>query len=101
MARIGEKEAKQSGVSSDTRSSEFQRRVIFGQNLRRLRMNKGWRQIDLAAKIGSGQVTISSWEICQSIPDDEMLERLAEALGCTVADLYRPDAAFVQFETRE
>ena len=51
---------------------------MFGENLKTLRKNKGITQEELAARLNVVRQTISKWEKGQSVPDAEMLAKLAE-----------------------
>ena len=53
-------------------------------NLKRFRKSKGLSQEELALRMNVVRQTISKWEKGLSVPDSEMLIRLAEELGTTV-----------------
>ena len=57
---------------------------MLSDNLKRLRKAKGWSQEELAIKLNVVRQTISKWETGLSVPDSEMLIRIAEELGTTV-----------------
>ena len=69
---------------------------MFGENLKTLRKNKGITQEELAARLNVVRQTISKWEKGQSVPDSEMLVRLAEIFEVPVSQLLggpiEPDA---------
>ena len=69
---------------------------MFGENLKTLRKNKGITQEELAARLNVVRQTISKWEKGQSVPDAEMLVRLAEIFEVPVSQLLggpiEPDA---------
>ena len=73
---------------------------MFGENLKTLRKNKGITQEELAARLNVVRQTISKWEKGQSVPDAEMLVKLAEIFEVSVSQLLgspiepeaRPDA---------
>lgn len=73
---------------------------MFGENLKALRKNKGITQEELAARLNIVRQTISKWEKGQSVPDAEMLVKLAEVfevpvshlLGSRIESDARPDA---------
>lgn len=52
--------------------------------IKELRLEKGFRQIDLAEKIGVLQSTISHWENGKVEPDTESLMKMADIFGTTV-----------------
>ena len=53
-------------------------------NLRKLRRSKGLSQEELAIKLNVVRQTISKWEQGSSVPDSEMLMRIAAELDTTV-----------------
>lgn len=69
---------------------------MFQDNLKTLRKNKGFTQEELAAKLNVVRQTVSKWEKGQSVPDAEMLTRLAEIFEVPVSQLLgspiEPDA---------
>lgn len=60
---------------------------MFGENLKTLRKNKGITQEELAARLNVVRQTISKWEKGQSVPDAEMLVKLAEIFEVPVSQL--------------
>lgn len=60
---------------------------MFGENLKMLRKQKGFSQEELAARLHVVRQTISKWEKGLSVPDAEMLIRLAEILEVSVSEL--------------
>lgn len=60
---------------------------MLNENIRRLRKAHGLSQEALAAQLHIVRQTLSKWEQGLSVPDAQMLSRLAEALQTTVADL--------------
>ena len=69
---------------------------MFGENLKTLRKNKGITQEELAARLNIVRQTVSKWEKDQSVPDAEMLAKLAEIFEVPVSQLLgsriEPDA---------
>ena len=57
------------------------------ENLKNLRKAKGLSQEELAQKLNVVRQTISKWEKGTSVPDSEMLIKIAEALDTTPAYL--------------
>ena len=57
---------------------------MLSENLRKIRKSKGLSQGELASKINVVRQTISKWEQGLSVPDSEMLIRIAEALDTPV-----------------
>lgn len=69
---------------------------MFQDNLKTLRKNKGITQEELAAKLNVVRQTISKWEKGLSVPDAEILMKLAEVFEVPVSQLLgsriEPDA---------
>ncbi len=64
---------------------------IFVQNLRRLRLAKGYTQERLAEELGVSAQSVSRWECGNTLPDVMLLPKLARLYGITVDDLYREE----------
>ncbi len=60
---------------------------MLNENIRNLRKSKGLSQEDLAVKLNVVRQTISKWEKGLSVPDSEMLIRIAEELDTSVNTL--------------
>lgn len=60
---------------------------MLGNNIKTLRKNKGFSQETLAQELFVVRQTVSKWEKGQSVPDAEMLEKLAEVLEVSVNEL--------------
>lgn len=60
---------------------------MLSENLKNLRKAKGLSQEELAIKLNVVRQTISKWEKGLSVPDSEMLIRIAEELDTTVTVL--------------
>lgn len=58
---------------------------MFGENLKTLRKNKGITQEELAARLNIVRQTISKWEKGESVPDAEMLVKLADIFEVPVS----------------
>ena len=69
---------------------------MFQDNLKTLRKSKGFTQEELAARLNVVRQTVSQWEKGQSVPDAEMLVKLAEIFEVSVSQLLgsriEPDA---------
>ncbi|MDR2953881.1 MAG: helix-turn-helix domain-containing protein [Prevotella sp.] len=61
-----------------------------GENIGRFRRMHGWKQEDLAAKMGLSQTQVSKYELSEEI-DDAMLAKFSEALGVPVQMLKECD----------
>ena len=60
---------------------------MFHENLKVLRKEKGFSQEQLAFRLNVVRQTISKWEKGLSVPDAELLIRLADVLDVSVSDL--------------
>lgn len=60
---------------------------MFQENLKALRMKKGMTQEELATRLHIVRQTISKWEKGLSVPDSDLLIRLAEVLEVSVSEL--------------
>lgn len=56
--------------------------------LEELRKDRGMTQKELASLTGVQQNTVSQWETGDRKPSSTVLPRLANALGCTIDELY-------------
>ena len=61
---------------------------ILARNLRRLRLERGLSQDDLAAEAGIRQALVSAIEVATANPTLESLHRLASALKIDMAALF-------------
>ena len=64
-------------------------KVLLGEFVRRKRMEKGWSQSDLAAKLGNNYQNISRLERGETSPTLEWCYRLAEAFGMEMTDFIK------------
>lgn len=55
--------------------------MSFGANLRRIRLEKGYTQEELAKKINTSRSNIANYEVDKNKPSLEMLNKLSEVLG--------------------
>ena len=60
----------------------------IGETIKRLRLERGATQEDVALEAGTNAGNLSRIERCQQQPALELVEKIAAALGTTVADLY-------------
>ena len=60
---------------------------MLGENIKTLRKQKGYSQDTLAAQLNVVRQTISKWEKGHSVPDAEMLERIATVFEVSVSKL--------------
>jgi len=60
---------------------------MLSENIKNLRKQKGFTQETLAQSLNIVRQTVSKWEKGYSVPDADMLEKLAEVLDVSVTDL--------------
>ena len=66
---------------------------MLNENIKTLRKKKGYSQEMVAEKLNVVRQTVSKWEKGYSVPDAEMLERLAELFEVSVGELLgKPEA---------
>ena len=70
---------------------------MFQDNLKALRKEKGITQEELAARLNVVRQTVSKWEKGLSVPDSDLLMKLAEILDVPVSRLLgsKIEAAFI------
>ena len=61
--------------------------MMFSENLKTLRKEKGFSQEQLATRLNVVRQTVSKWEKGLSVPDAELLIQLSEVLNVSVSDL--------------
>lgn len=71
---------------------------MLGDNLKTFRKTRGLTQEELAARLHVVRQTVSKWEKGVSVPDADMLQKIAELLEVDVTALLGPAA---ESETRE
>lgn len=59
----------------------------FGETLRRLRMEKGLTQQQLAKQLRMDRTSVTSWEMGRHMPDVSMISQIAAALGVDISVL--------------
>ena len=60
---------------------------MLGDNIKTLRKNKGLTQEELAIKLNVVRQTVSKWEKGFSVPDADMLQKIADILEVDVKQL--------------
>ncbi|ERI93403.1 DNA-binding helix-turn-helix protein [Clostridiales bacterium oral taxon 876 str. F0540] len=60
---------------------------MFNENLKSIRKSKGLSQEELAIRLNVVRQTVSKWEKGLSVPDAEMLIRIAEVFETSVSEL--------------
>lgn len=60
---------------------------MLNENLKQLRKNKGFTQEELADRLNVVRQTVSKWEKGYSVPDAEMLKKIADIFETDVSKL--------------
>ena len=60
---------------------------MFGENLKNMRIKRGYTQAQLGDRIAVSDKTISSWEVNRTEPAMGMIDQLAHALNCSKVEL--------------
>ena len=60
---------------------------VTGTTIRNLREDRRMTQAELAEKLGVSSKTVSKWETAKGLPDNTLLQPLAQALGISVIEL--------------
>lgn len=73
-----------------TKDAGFNSRLhkTFCQNFHRIREEKGMKQEEVAKRMKVGRVTITELEAGRYAPTLDRVERVARALGTTIAELF-------------
>lgn len=66
----------------------YDKREVILLHIREIRTGCGMTQQQLAEKLGVGRSAIANWEVERSLPNADKLPYLADALGCTIDELY-------------
>ena len=78
----------------------------FGDNVARLRAERGLSQRDLADALKISKGTIGAWETKNSLPDWERMQRVTDYFGVSIMEMFTPyipardDEEFSSEETR-
>ena len=62
--------------------------MSIGENIARLRKEKGWTQVELGEKLGVSNQAVSKWESEMTFPDVMLLPYIAELFEVSIDDLY-------------
>ncbi|MED3729338.1 helix-turn-helix domain-containing protein [Priestia filamentosa] len=65
--------------------------MIFGQRLKKERINKGWSQEELAQKLFVSRQSVSKWENGQNYPSIEIIIKISDLFKVTIDELLRSD----------
>lgn len=60
---------------------------MFGERMKELRKRRGLTQEELAVRLNVVRQTVSKWEKGLSVPDADMLQKMAEILDTDVSEL--------------
>ena len=60
---------------------------MFGENLKKLRKEKGLSQQEVALRLHVVRQTVSKWEQGLSVPDADLLVKLADVLETDISHL--------------
>lgn len=60
---------------------------MFSENLKAIRKSKGYTQEELAIKINVVRQTVSKWEKGLSVPDADVISKIADVLDVSVSEL--------------
>jgi transcriptional regulator with XRE-family HTH domain len=60
---------------------------MFAKNLKQLMSDKCISQTELAARIGKGKSSVSQYLSGKNVPKDDVKEKIAEVLGCSIHEL--------------
>lgn len=62
--------------------------MFIGENIARLRKEKGWTQAELGEKLGVSHQAVSKWESGMTMPDIMLLPTLADMFGIYIDELF-------------
>ena len=74
--------------------------MFFGENIARLRKEKGWTQAELGEKLGVSNQAVSKWELGMTMPDVMLLPDIAKMFNVSIcfANLYLYSVAISSYE---
>lgn len=61
--------------------------MIMAEKITMLRKRNGWSQEELAEKLGVSRQAVSKWESGRSVPDADILMKIADVLDVSLSDL--------------
>lgn len=65
--------------------------MIFGERLKKGRINKGWSQEKLAEQLFVSRQSVSKWETGQNYPSIEIIIKISDLFDVTIDELLRSD----------
>lgn len=60
---------------------------MVGENIKRIRLKRGFTQAQIADKLNISEKTMSSWEVNRTEPNMGNIEMLAKVLSCQKSEL--------------
>lgn len=78
------------------KEEEANRRLLFVDNLRHIMRTKGISANKVAKRMDVSPYTINNYTRGKIMPNDEQLKELAQALECTVDDLF--DESYIPWQ---
>lgn len=75
--------------------------IRIGENIKRLRLEKGITQEQLSEILGVSSVAVSKWERGETMPDISLLPKIAFYFQTTIDELLNYDACSVELEITE
>lgn len=75
--------------------------IRIGENIKRLRLEKGVTQEQLSEILGVSSVAVSKWERGETMPDISLLPKIAFYFQTTIDELLNYDACSVELEITE
>ena len=76
-------------------------RRLLSQNIEYFMKKRDMRQVDLAEKIGVNRSTVSGWVNALKKPDFEYIDKMAEAFGVSVGELFTDHSVDSYIEMEE
>lgn len=64
--------------------------TIFGDNVAKQRLTMGMSQRELAKKVGVSRATVAAWEVRDTLPNMNTMDKLQEVLGVSAGQLFTP-----------
>ncbi len=61
--------------------------MIEHKTIRQLREERGWSQVELAARLGVARYTVQKWELGERLPSPRNWWRLADLFGISMQEL--------------
>lgn len=63
---------------------------VFGDNVAMLRLAQGMTQKQLADKVGVSRGTVAAWEVRDTLPNLDTMDKLQEVFGVSAGELFTP-----------